>query len=86
MSTRRWRQQYAVDLVREAVIDFSRVQEIKSMQLFVQLFRERVGSPIKLSGLALSLQIAPNTAKRYLDILEALHIVFRITPWHRDVA
>ncbi len=56
------------------------------MQLFVQLLRERVGSPIKLSGPALSPQITPNTAKRYLDILEALRIVFRVTPWHRDVA
>ncbi len=86
LAARRWRQQYASDLIREDVVEFSRVQEIKSMQLFVQLLRERVGSPIKLSGLALALQITPNTAKRYLDILEALHIVFRMTPWHRDVA
>ncbi len=86
LAARRWRQQYASDLIREDVVEFSRVQEIKSMQLFVQLLRERVGSPIKLSGLALALQITPNTAKRYLDILEALHIVFRVTPWHRDVA
>ncbi len=56
------------------------------MQLLVQMLRERVGSPIKLSGLAASLQIAPNTAKRYLDILEALHIVFRVTPWHRGIS
>lgn len=48
--------------------------------------RERVGSPIKLSGLAQSLQISPTTAGRYLEILEALYVVFRVTPWHRDVA
>lgn len=86
LAARRWRQQYASDLIREDVVEFSRVHEIKSMQLFVQLLRERVGSPIKLSGLALSLQITSNTARRYFYILEALHIVFRVTPWHRYVA
>lgn len=82
----RWRLQYANDLVREDVLEFSRVHEIRSLQLFVDLLRERVGSPVKLSGLAQMLQISPTTAARYLEILEALYIVFRVTPWHRDIA
>lgn len=85
-SAARWRQQYAADIIREDVLELSRVQEIKSLQLFVQLLRERVGSPVKLSHLAQILQISPTTATRYLDILEALHIVFRVTPWHRDIS
>lgn len=82
----RWRLQYANDLVREDVLEFSRVHEIRSLQLFVDLLRERVGSPVKLSSLAQMLQISPTTATRYLEILEALYIVFRVTPWHRDIA
>jgi uncharacterized protein len=85
-SSARWRQQYAADLIREDVLEMSRVQEIKTLQLFVQLLRERVGSPIKVSNLAQMLQISPTTAARYLDILEALHVVFRVTPWHRDIS
>jgi predicted AAA+ superfamily ATPase len=82
----RWRLQYANDLIREDVLEFSRVHEIRSLQLFVDLLRERVGSPVKLANLAQMLQISPTTAARYLDILEALYIVFRVTPWHRDIA
>lgn len=82
----RWRSQYATDLIREDVLEFSRVHEIRNLQLFVDLLRERVGSPIKISSLAQMLQISPNTATRYLEILEALYIVFRVTPWHRDIA
>lgn len=82
----RWRKQYVTDLIREDVLEFSRVHEIRSMQLFVDLLRERVGSPVKLSSLAQMLQISPNTAARYLEILEALYIVFRVPPWHRDVS
>ncbi len=82
----RWRAQYATDLIREDVLDFSRVHALRTMQLMFDLLRERVGSPIKLSSLAQALQISPTTATRYLEILEALYVVFRVTPWHRDVA
>ena len=82
----RWRAQYATDLLREDVLDFSRVHEVRALQLLFELLRERVGSPVKLSNLAQALQISPTTAARYVEILEALYIVFRVTPWHRDVA
>lgn len=82
----RWRMQYATDLVREDVLDFSRVHEVRTLQLLFNLLRERVGSPLKVSSLAQALQISPTTATRYIEILEALYIVFRVTPWHRDVA
>ncbi len=82
----RWRAQYTIDLVREDVLDFSRVHEVRTLQLLLQMLRERVGSPVKLSNLAQALQISPTTAARYLGILEALYIVFRVIPWHRDVA
>ncbi|MDP2785913.1 MAG: ATP-binding protein [Sulfurimicrobium sp.] len=86
VAAERWRSQYATDLIREDVLEFSRVHEIRSLQLFVDLLRERVGSPVKISALAQILQISPNTATRYLEILEALYIVFRVTPWHRDIS
>ncbi len=82
----RWRAQYATDLVREDVLDFSRVHEVRALQLLFTMLRERVGSPLNVSSLAQSLQISPTTAGRYIEILEALYIVFRVTPWHRDVA
>jgi predicted AAA+ superfamily ATPase len=82
----RWRAQYATDLIREDVLDFSRVHEVRTLQLLFNMLRERVGSPIKVSALAQSLQVSPSTVARYLDILEALYIVFRVTPWHRDVS
>jgi uncharacterized protein len=68
------------------VLEFSRVHELRTMQLMFGMLRERVGSPITLSKVAQALQISPTTATRYVEILEALYIVFRVTPWHRDVA
>jgi len=81
----RWRAQYFTDLIREDVLEFSRLHEINTMRLFVELLRERVGSPLSLASIARDLAVAPATLKRYLDILQALFIVFTLHPWHRNV-
>jgi predicted AAA+ superfamily ATPase len=82
----RWRSQYFNDLIREDVLEFSRVHEINTMRLFVTLLRERVGSPLSLASIARDLAVAPATLKRYLDILQALFIVFTVQPWHHNIA
>ena len=82
----RWRQQYFTDLVREDVLEFSRVQEIRAMRLLVEMLRGRVGSQLSIASLARDIQVAPNTVAKYLDILEALYIIFLVPPYHRNVA
>jgi predicted AAA+ superfamily ATPase len=82
----RWRAQYITDLIREDVLEFSRVNEIGTMRLFVELLRERVGSPLSLASIARDLAVSPSTLKRYLDILQALFIVFTVQPWHHNIA
>jgi hypothetical protein len=82
----RWRRQYLDGLVREDVLEFSRIHEIRAMRLFVELLRERVGSPLSLASLARDLQISPTTAAKFLDILEALYIVFAVRPYHSNIA
>ena len=81
----RWRAQYFTDLIREDVLEFSRLHEINTMRLFVELLRERVGSPLLLASIARDLAVSPVTLKRYLDILQALFIVFTVHPWHRNI-
>lgn len=82
----RWRKQYISDLVREDVLEFSRVQELGTMRVFIELLRERVGSPLSIASIARDLAVAPTTLRRYLDILQALFIVFTVQPWHHNVA
>ena len=48
----RWRRQYATDLIREDVLEFSRLHEINTMRVFVELLRQRVGSPLSLASLS----------------------------------
>ena len=82
----RWRRQYFDGLVRNDVLEFSRLHEVSAMRLFAQLLRSRVGSPLSLASIARDLHLAPVTLKKYLDILEALFIVFTVRPWHHNIA
>ena len=82
----RWRAQYLTDLIREDVLEFSRVKEIGTMRLLVEVLRDRVGSPLSIASIARDLAVSPATLQRYLDILQALFIVFTVQPWHRNIA
>lgn len=82
----RWRNQYLEGLVREDILEFSRVHELRAMRVFVDMLRERVGAPLSLASLARDLQISPTTLARYLDILEALYVVFTVRPYSRNIA
>ncbi len=82
----RWRKGYVDSLLREDVLNFENIQNVKSIRLLFDLLRERVGAPLSYSSIAEDLQIAPNTVKKYIQILEALFIIFRITPYSNNIA
>ena len=86
IQSERWRRQYFTDLVREDVLEFSRIHEVKAMRLLVELLRDRVGSPLSIASLARDLQVSPNTVAKYIEILEALYIIFLVRPFHRNIA
>lgn len=82
----RWRLQYTDSLLREDVLQFDNIQNLKDIGLVFQMLRHRVGSPISYSSIAEDVGISPNTVKKYIAILEALYIVFRVTPHSHNIA
>lgn len=82
----RWRQLYIDSLLRTDIFDFDNIQDLRAIQLVFELLRSRTGSPISYASIAQDVGIAPNTVKKYIGIFEALFIVFRITPYARDIA
>lgn len=82
----RWRTDYFQGLVREDVLEFSRIHEVNAMRVFAQTLRTRVGSPLSLASIGRDMGISPVTLKKYLEILEALFIVFTVRPWHHNIA
>jgi predicted AAA+ superfamily ATPase len=82
----RWENQYYTDLIREDILDYSKIHEIRLMRVLLELLRGRAGTTVSYTGLAGDLQVSPNTVKSYLGILEALYIIFLIFPFHRNIA
>jgi len=81
----RWRNQYFTDLMREDILDYSRIHEIKTMRYLLEILRSRVGSLLSFNSLAEDLQVSPNTIKKYIHILESLYIIFLIRPYHKNI-
>ncbi len=82
----RWRHTYFTDMLREDLVEFSRVREVNAIRLFAQLLRQRVGSPLSLASIARDMNVSSTTLATYLDILEALFIVFVVRPWSNNIA
>lgn len=86
LDAQRWRQQYVDSLIRGDVLDFDEISNMRAMQLVFDLLKRRVGSPISYTSIANDVGISPNTVKKYIQILEALYIVFRVTPYSNNIA
>ena len=82
----RWRMQYVDGLVRTDILDFDRIHDFKAIELILDLLRSRTGSPISYQSIAEDVGVAPNTVKKYIQILESLFIIFKVTPYARNIA
>jgi uncharacterized protein len=82
----RWQNQYFTDLVREDILEFSRIHEVKAMRELMALLRTRTGSTLSMDSLGRDLSISANTVRSYISILEALHIVFLVKPYSQNIA
>ena len=83
---RRWRRSHVDVILREDMLALSAVRDIQSIETLIELLRHRVGSPLSADSLARDLQKSRNTVQNWLRLLENLYVVFRIAPWHRNVA
>lgn len=82
----RWKKSHLDIILRQDLIDLENVQQISSIETLIQLLRQRVGSPISYNSLARDLQCSDKTVKRWLTILENMCVVFKVTPFHRNIA
>lgn len=86
LEVNRWRLQYTNSLLGTDIFEFEQVHNVKAMQLIFTLLRNRVGSPISYQSLAEDVAVSPTTVKKYIEILEALYVIFRVTPYVDNIA
>ena len=81
-----WKKTHLNIILRQDLISQEDVKDIRSIEILIDLLRERVGSPISYSSLCEDLQCSDKTVKRWLRILEDMYVVFKLTPFHKNIA
>jgi uncharacterized protein len=82
----RWREMYVDSVVREDAITIQGIDNFYAFKSIFQLLRLQVGSPVSYSSIAQNIGISPHTVKKYIAILEALYVVFRVQPYTHKIA
>lgn len=86
IDAKRWQSQYIDGLIRNDIIDFGHVHNLRAIETIFELLRRNIGSPVSYASIARDVQLSPTTIMKYINILEALYIVFKVTPYSRNIA
>lgn len=81
-----WKRTHLDVMLRQDMIDSDVVRNIRQIELLVDLLRTRVGGTVSYANLATELQVSDKTVKRWLEVLENLYVVFKITPYSKKIA
>jgi uncharacterized protein len=78
---RRWSMQYRTLLIREEVVSLERIVDLGNLELLMLRLPELVGSPLSLNALREDLQISHKTVSAWIQALERLYALFRLSPF-----
>lgn len=86
VDAKRWRLQYADSLLRTDVLDFKNIGNLQAIRMVFELLRRKVGTSVSYKSIAEDVEISPHTVKKYIEVLEAIYVVFRVTPYSKNIA
>ena len=80
-----WLESYTATYVERDVRSVLNVGDLEAFQTFVRLCAGRLGQLLNLSSLASDCGISQPTARRWLSVLEASFVLFRVPPFHGNL-
>jgi hypothetical protein len=83
---KRWRNQYIGGLIRYDILDFERIRDLRAIETVFELLKRKVGSPVSYASIARDVNISQTTVDKYIKILEALFVVFKVAPYSKNIA
>jgi uncharacterized protein len=82
---RKWQKTHLDIILRQDLIENESVQQIKSIELLIELLRERVASPISYNSLREDIGTDDKSIKRWCNTLEDNYVLFKIQPYFTRV-
>ena len=80
VEARRWSREYRNLLIREEVVSLEQVRDLGNLELMMLRLPELVGSTLSLNALREDLQLSHKTVASWIQILERLYALFRLSP------
>jgi uncharacterized protein len=77
----RWRLGYAARLVHEDIRDLERIRELERVELLYDRLGAVAGGVLSINSLREDLEVAFETVRSWISVLERLDAVFRIAPY-----
>ena len=81
VEARRWSWEHRNLIVREEIAELERIQDLGNLELLAIRLPELVGSLLSLNTLREDLQVSHKSVRTWVDALERLYALFRISPF-----
>jgi predicted AAA+ superfamily ATPase len=82
----RWSKTHLDLILKQDLLDLESVRNIGAMETLISLLQHRIGSTVSARSLAIDLQKDPKTIQNWIKILENLYVIFKVSPFHKNVA
>jgi uncharacterized protein len=83
---RRWQRTHIDIILKQDFLDIYAVRSIRTIYVLLDLLKPRVASTVSIYNLANDLQVDSKTVKNWLQLLENFYIIFKVPPYHRNIA
>lgn len=83
---KRWATTHLDLILRQDLLDLESVRNISKIETLIALLQKRVGSSVSYASLGKDLETDAKTIKKWLTILENFFIIFRVNPFHKNIA
>lgn len=85
-SYRLWRRSHLDVILRQDLLSLDQVKDLDSLEMLIEMLSRRVGATVSFNSLAEDLDCDDKTVKRWVGILEDLYIIFRVSPFSKNIA
>ncbi len=82
---KKWRKTHLDVIVKDDIIELQTIKKISDLEMLIELMKDKVGSTISYSSLREDLLTDDKTVKRWIGILENSYLLFKVTPYSRNI-
>jgi len=81
----RWANRRRELLIKEDLRELTALKQLSLLEHLALLLPGKVGSPLSINSLVSDIQVKYDTLKSWIEVLEKLYFVYRISPYHKKL-